>query len=231
MLKKAIHKAAAKISLRFSGLDRTQVIKKFAQDIGLVYFGYVNQHSDDHRVVRGLTVSPTHQDDSYCVGTVDGYNISVVDRNDTVMHLDAHGKSDNWLIMAFDLHTQKRVPHFFVGANNHDMKPYHSLFSSFPNMLNVSMGTKEKYSDEFTTRFSVYARPAKAFEIENLLDTKITQTLAAHLWPFSVEQHDNVLYLYASNQSIDHTLLARMLENGLLIANHLDKQADAVLTT
>lgn len=48
-----------------SARSRGAVLKKFAHKIGLVYFGVVDQHQDDHEVIRGLTVSTTHRDDHY----------------------------------------------------------------------------------------------------------------------------------------------------------------------
>ena len=65
---------------RFITNSRVQrhIIKKFTNKIGLVYFGAVNQHQDDNRLVRGFTVSQSHQDDHYSVGTVEGYNVTLV---------------------------------------------------------------------------------------------------------------------------------------------------------
>ena len=59
-------------------------IESFADKAGLVYFGYVDQRDDDHRLIRGHTVSATHQDNHYCIGTVRGYDVMLVLRNDVV---------------------------------------------------------------------------------------------------------------------------------------------------
>ena len=55
-----------------------QAMRRFADRAGLVYFGYANQHDDDHRLVRGHTVSHTHIDDYLCIGTIRGYDTTVL---------------------------------------------------------------------------------------------------------------------------------------------------------
>ena len=52
----------------------SSAVRKFADSLGMVYFGLVNQRNDEHRLVRGHTVSATHRDDNYCVGTIRGYD-------------------------------------------------------------------------------------------------------------------------------------------------------------
>ena len=197
---------------------RKHIISKFADKVGLVYFGFVNQHSDDHKVVRGLTVSPSHQDNNYSVGTVSGYNVTIVDRSDEF----------NWLIMSFELHTKQPMPHFFIGPKNHNLESFSALFSTFPNMKDVKLGTFENYNEEFLNRFTLFARPGKSIEVERLLTAGITRTLGAHLWPLSVEQHNNVLYIYADNAHVTPHLLDSMLKNGLWLAAVLDSQSELV---
>lgn len=211
------------ISLRINNRKHKSVISKFADKVGLVYFGYVNQHSDDHKVVRGFTVSSSHHDGHYCVGSVGGYSVSVVDRSDNVSQPDGSTKLHNWLIMAFDLHTKKPIPHFFIGAKGNDSHACDALFSTFPNMKEVDLGTFEAYSPEFKTRYSIFARPAKSVEVEGIIDAKASMVIGAHLWPLLVEQHENVLYIYANDQRITSTLLDTMLENGLWLAGHIDQ--------
>src|ERR1044072_5775592 len=81
-----------------------RVFMQFAEKIGLVYFGYVNQRSDEHRLVRGLTVSAGHRDSNYCVGSFQGYDIALVERIDTIRFPGKSSKTHNWIIMTFDLH-------------------------------------------------------------------------------------------------------------------------------
>jgi len=225
---KKIKYSKNKIYLHINSKTHKNIINKFANKVGLVYFGYVNQHSDDHRIIRGLTVSTKHVDNNYCIGSVGEYNVAVVDRSDILSHPKESSKLYNWLIMSFDLHTNIPIPHFFIKANNIDDKPFKALFTSYPNMKKINLGTFEKYSSEFTSRFTIYARPAKSEDVEQLLDAKSSMTLGAHLWPFSVEQHDNTLYIYASNSKISISMMETMLENGLWLAGYLDSQSKQI---
>jgi hypothetical protein len=201
---------------------------KFAEKTGLVYFGSVSQHSDDHKVVRGFTVSPSHQDSHYSVGSVDGYNTILVDRNDAVWQSDGSSAIYNWLIIAIDLHTKRDIPHFFLHANRRASKAYETLFTAFPAMKEVHLGTFETYSPEFTSRFSLYSQPSASIEVEQLFPANVARVLGAHFWPLSVEQHEGMLYIYSDSKRITPGLLDAMLENGLWLAGHLDSQIELV---
>lgn len=223
---KTTKKYFTKLLWRIKNRSHKHIISKFAEKVGLVYFGFVNQHSDEHKVVLGLTVSSTHQDNHYCTGSIGGYNLSIVDRSDYRHEPDGSTVLYNWTIFAFDLHTKMSIPHFFIGAQNRDLQPFAALFSTFPNMKEIEFGANKNYNSEFTSRFSIYARPAKSAEIQKILSAKITKVLGAHLWPFSVEQHNGVLYLYSTNERITPGLIDTMMENGLWLAGQLDLQPD-----
>jgi hypothetical protein len=53
---------------------RGVVLRRFSKKLGFVYFGNVDQHDDEHEVIRGLTVSTTHKDAHYAVGSFDDYD-------------------------------------------------------------------------------------------------------------------------------------------------------------
>lgn len=205
-----------------------RIIMKFAEKTGLLYFGAVNQHTDDHRIVRGFTVSSSHQDNHYSVGSVGGYNTTLVDRSDVVRQPDESITMYNWLIMAFDLHTKQDTPHFFIGANNHSSKPYETFFTTFPAMKKVNLGTFETYSPEFTSRFSIYTQPSASIEVERLLPASAARVLGAHFWPLSVELHEGILYIYSDDKRVTSNLLETMLESGLWFADHLDTQIELI---
>lgn len=224
---KAIKKHSSIISHRIKNTSRKHIITEFAEKNGLVYFGYVNQQTDDHRIVRGLSVSSTHQDNHYCIGSVNGYNVMVVDRTNYVSRPGEKPVLLNVLIMTFDLHTDKPIPHFFIQAKNHDVKPFKPLFNTYPNMKDAELGTFEQYSTEFLTRFSLFVRPAKSAEVEEVVDSELAKVMGAHFWPLSAEQHDNVLYVYSNDEPVTSQLLDTMFENGLWIAEQLDFNSES----
>jgi hypothetical protein len=220
----AFQKYTKILNHRLRNRTNNRIFSNFANRVGLVYFGFVNQHKDEHKIIRGLTLSPTITDNNYCVGTVDNYNVSVVDRSDYLTEPDGKDSLNNWIIFTFDLHSSTAIPHFFIGAKNQSLQPYHSLFSTFPNMKKVNLDIFDKYSADFSSRFDVYSRPAKSIEIQIIISVKLSDVLAAHFWPICIEQHNNVLYLYLSKESVSTHILDNMLKNGLWLASQLDMQ-------
>lgn len=214
----------------FSSNLRTskRIVAKFAEKMGFVYFGTVNQHRDDHHIVRGFSVSSTHQDSHYSIGSVDDYDVTLVDRTDTVRGQNGKKYSCNWLIIEIDLHTLQDIPHIFIGARNHDPKPYYTLFTTFPALKEVDLGTFEPYGTEFTSRFAIYAKPTQAIQVERLIPAPTARVIGAHFWPFSAEIHERTIYMYADNERVTASLLEALLEDGVWLAKHLDNQAELV---
>lgn len=202
--------------------QRRKVIMRFVDKIGLVYFGNVDAHVDEHSVVRGLTVSSSHQDSHYAVGSFDGYDVSIVDRVDTVEVSPGQLKTHNWLIVAIDLQNSKDVPHMFIGAHHHEDSSYSKLFTAFNTLQPVALGTFENYSGEFTKRYNVYAAPSHFIEAEQYFTSEITRMMAAHFWPLSIEVVDSVLYVYSDSSIVTTHLLEIMVKNGLWLAKQLD---------
>lgn len=224
-VKKAAHKIFHNIiNSRF----RKRVISRFADKLGLVYFGAVDSQSDEHNVVRGFTVSSSHHDYHYCVGSVDGYDIAVVDRNDAVWQSDGSVSIYNWLVVSFELHTKQDIPHIFISAHNHDPKPYATFFETNHTMREINLGTFENYEHDFTSRFSIYSQPSESIETERLFPASATRVLGAHFWPLSIEIQSGVLYVYSDDKKITSSLLDTMVESGLWLAKHLDTQAELV---
>lgn len=228
-----LHVAVKRITYNlFQNVANTRVRKraiiKFCEKTGLVYLGSVNQHSDDHQIVRGFTVSSSHIDNNYSVGSVGGYNITIVDRSDAVWQPDGSIAMYNWLIMSFDLHTKQDTPHFFLNANNHSSKPYEMFFRTFPAMKAVHLGTFENYGTEFTSRFSIYTQPSISIEVERLFPASTAMVLGAHFWPLSAELHEGKLYVYSDEKRVTACLLEAMLESGLWLTEQLDLQSELV---
>ncbi len=205
---------------------RKNTITHFAEKVGFVYFGSVDQHHDDHHIIRGLTVSASHRDNHYSVGSFDGYDVSLVDRLDSLKSNNGRLKTLNWLIFEIDLHNGKDIPHIFLGDHTQKKSSYEKLFTVFPALQPVPVGTFEKYSDEFTKRYNLFASPSYYIETERYFTTDITRTIAAHFWPLAIEVSDGTLYIYADNQTLTSHLLETMLKNGLWLARKLDAQAN-----
>jgi len=208
-----------------SSFKRKSAIMKFAGKFGFVYFGHVDQHDDEHHVIRGLTVSSTHQDEGYSVGSFDGYDVSVVDRLDIIESHDKKIKSHRWAIIEIDLHKGTDVPHIFLGAHDHRDSSYSKLFTSVNTMQAVPLGTLENHSEEFMRRYSLFSSPCQFIDVERLFTAEVTRTIAAHFWPLAVEVIDGALYIYSDTLNLTASVLEAMLKNGLWLAEQIDERA------
>jgi len=202
---------------------RRIAIKNFCEKVGLIYFGSVDQHHDDHHIVRGLTASAQHQDEHYAVGTCDGYDVRMVNRVDVTEDAAGLLRTHAWLIFEIDLKQRSDIPHIFMGAHDHKNSAYSKLFTTHASMQAVPLGTFKPYSVDFISRYSLFALPSHFIQTERYFTADVTKVIAAHFWPLSVEVYEGSLYIYADNQLVTIRLLDTMLKNGLWLAKHLDQ--------
>ncbi len=199
-----------------------RMVTDFCERSGLVYFGYVSQRSDDHQIVRGMTVSTNHLDDHYCIGTYDGYDVVFVERTDSLKN----GKQHVWHIMEFDLKSSSDMPHIFIGSSKRG-HGFHELLSvKYPSLQAMSPGTTAPYPASFTTHFSTYVTPAHAVESESIITPEIAETIADHFKGLVMEITEQALYVYSEKSHLSPELLDAMLANGVWLAARLDRRND-----
>lgn len=197
--------------------------QQFADKLGFVYFGYVDQRSDEHRLVRGLTVSAKHRDNHYCVGSFEGYDISLVERTDTIVFPGKAPKPQEWIVMTFDLHRLVDLPHVFVGLHTHGDAFYAQLFTKFSHFHPVLLGESQGYDPRFLQHYAVYAKPAQAISAARLFDPAMSKVIADHFTGLTIEISEGCLYVYAEQQLPTAALLERMLKYGVWLAKTLDQ--------
>lgn len=197
-----------------------RAIEQFAEKAGLVYFGDVDQR-DDHRLVRGHTVSATHIDSHYCIGTVHGYDAVLLQRNDVIVG-DGSKKEQrcHWLILTIDLHSPVDVPHLYVGHQNR----HHAYDASYRRLSPLAIGITSTYPTQFTGNYVVYGQPAHAVGIESVITPDIASVIATHFHGASVEIEDNTVYLYIESPHPREALLEKVLSNGLWLAEQIDSK-------
>ena len=201
-----------------------RIFMQFAEKIGLVYFGFVDQRTDDHRLVRGLTVSATHRDNHYCIGDFDGYDILLVERTDTLRFPGKAPKNHDWIIMTFDLHARRDAPHIFLGLHTHSETFYAHLFTKFSQLTKAPLGTFGAYDSAFTNRYAMYTEPSQSLAAEQLFDQAITKIIADHFGSMTIEIADGCLYAYAEHQRPTVALLEKMAKYGTWLARELDQR-------
>lgn len=196
------------------------VVQRFADKAGLVYFGHVDQRDDDHRLVRGHTVSASHVDTNYCVGSLRGYDVTLVSRNDVVLGKNLKTEQRcHWLIMTADLKTSKDVPHFYIGHVSRRA----AYASSYEQLVPLLLRTALSYPKQFLDTYAVYGRPTHALEIERLIPPEIASVIVSHFKDTSIEIEDNSVYLYIESQHPTTAQLEKIVANGLWLAKSIDE--------
>lgn len=195
-----------------------RAITEFAEKVGLVYFGYVDQRDDDHRLVRGHTVSSTHIDNHYTVGSLRGYDVSVVAREDVISTSKTKQQRCHWLICTFDLHTKMDVPHLYVGHKDRE-----EVFkASYEQLHRIDIASYAEYPQDFMRDYVVYGIPGESIEIQQTITLQVAEVIARHFQQASIEVEDNTVYLYIESQHPSEVLLEKMLSNGLWLAEAID---------
>lgn len=223
---KQMLKAFAPAKVVQSQLHR-RVFMQFAEKVGLVYFGYVDQRTDEHRLVRGLTMSANHRDNHYCIGDFGGYDIMLVERVDTIRFPGKPARTHDWIIMTFDLHSQVDLPHVFLGLHTHSDTFYAQLFTKFSQLAKAPLGTFGAYDPVFTNRYAIYTSPSQTLAAEQLFDYAITKAIAEQFGSLTVEIVDGCLYLYAEHQRPSVALLERMMKLGVWLSASIDERSRA----
>lgn len=216
--KHLLHKATPKHIMHRHSTSR--LIRKFADDIGLVYFGYVDQNDDEHQLMRGITMSMSHDDHYYSVGTFHGYDMALTVRRDTLQYPDRRLRDHHWTIMTFDLHTHFELPHLYIG--HHTIRD--ELLARYTELGALNFGSYARHSEAFLSNYTVYGRMTHAQIIELLLTPEITHAISDRFLDVSIEIHDNTIYLYKPEKHPTRILLERMASNGIWLAESIDER-------
>lgn len=203
--------------------QRGKVLRSIADTLGLVSFGAVDHHKDDHDSIRGLTVSTSHKDKHYAVGAHDGYDIAMVDRHDTIR---ASGRTEQhlWCIIRVSLREATSLPHVFLLPKGNGSTQFARLFTALRHMQPVNDFFTSAHSHEFHGRYDVMAAPHHAQEIETILTTTHTAGIAARFWPHAVEINNGHLYVYITEHRLSKTVLAGATSSALWLADALDQR-------
>ncbi len=201
-----------------------RAIRKFANSIGLVYFGSVDQVDDEYRLVRGITASNTHRDTHYTVGSFDGYDIATVIRRDSLHYPDNRVRRLEWTVMTVDAHTEYDIPHIFI---SHD-KAREILLAKYTQLTPLIVGVHEPHNPQFTDQYTVSAQIEQAMEVENFMTAEITNAIQTKFDNIAIEIEDNTVYVYSSHDKPTLAELQHMASNGIWLAEKLDEVARRV---
>lgn len=222
--------------------QRGKILRNFADSMGFVYFGNVNQHEDDVDVIRGFTTSLTHHDRHYAVGTYNGYNIRFVDRSDTVAvsgtssassasggavgarrHGKKHSKkrTQTWLILEIELETHG-IPHMAFVPTGSAAGDYARIYSVNPTMAPLNGILTMNHSPEFYGRYQILAATTHAKRIDAMFPSPVMVAMGVKLWPHGLEIARHKLNIYLPEARLTKTLLESTLAAGLWLAETID---------
>lgn len=202
-----------------SARKRRSVLKKFEQKIGLVYFGTVDQHDDDHEAIRGFTASLDHQDTAYAVGTYEGYGIRIVQRSDSIKDHAGTVRMQHWIIFEISV-ALPNAPHVCFIPTGHQTTSFTPLFAAQPHLqpLNSLLSNR---SPEFHGRYQIVARATHMHAIEEIFDSPLIVGIGARFWPKALELHNQKLYVYLQEKQCTAPQLESTLQSALWLAAHL----------
>lgn len=200
-----------------------RAVKKLADSLGLVYFGYVDQREDDHRLMRGLTVSSTHSDNHYTVGTFKTYDIAFTIRKDSLVYPDKRIKNHFWTILTVDLHTPKDIPHFYV--SHHKIKE--ELLARYSSMSKLQLGAYAPYPEDFVASYDVFASQEHSLDVQQIVTPQLSTMFMQHFDDMSIEISENTVYLYKTEKFPTKPQLEKMLNSGIWIAQIIDMQRNS----
>lgn len=201
-----------------------RVIARFAESLGWVYFGHVDQHKDEHVLVRGFTASAKHYDTHYCVGTVSDYDVIMLQRTDAVAAPGKPSINYRWVILKIDLKT-KQHPHLFATSVGHAPIFYEYFFTKHYHFRQVPTSEWRDHSPEFIQSFNTFTTQDKLHMASHALTPSVTATLGVHFKGLEFELTNDTLYMYASNHNLTVELLERLVKNGVWLAEQIDSSA------
>lgn len=202
------------------------VVRSFAADHKLVYFGSVDQHEDEHRLVSGVTLSKDHRDRHYCVGNLDGSDVIVVQRTDTLRYPHHPPRHYTWLIMQFDMRVPEHTfQHLLIDAHHHDETFYNTLAFKFGKLRHIEAAYFAGHEPDFINGYHIMAETASHPQLPYILRPDITATLAQHFKNLDFEVHGDRLIVYSSNTVATRHTLDHMAKAGIWLTECLEAAA------
>lgn len=205
--------------------QRGAVVRHFSDTLGLVNFGTVQQHIDEHDAIRGFTASLTHHDTQYSVGTYNGFNIRMVNRFDITRIAGKTQHEQLWTILEIELDT-KSTPHMFFVPTGKEGGEYGRIYATQPNMQPLNSMLLTNKSPEFHGRFQIIASPAHFHSVETLFSSPIIVGIASRFWPHGIEIERGKVLIYLTEHRLTKAVLEMTLASGLWLAETIDDTSE-----
>lgn len=202
-------------------LSSARIYRDACQRYGLVYFGTVDSRGDEHTMVRGLTVSARHVDRHYCVGSVEGFEVILLERTDQLYFPHKSPESYRWTIMQIDL-DRVNLPHIFLDAHHHQAAFYDAFFAKYQHMRRSDVNLFADHDPKFTQKFSALCRPQDVSIATQILRHTTTATLGHHFARFDFEMYQDKLLVYGTSRQPTSAMVDELFRAGVWFAREIE---------
>jgi hypothetical protein len=210
-------------------LAETKVMHEFAQKFQFAYLGHVDARTDEYEVVRGLTLSATHEDHHFIVGTYNSYDVTTLQREVELNH-PAHGKRIyKWTILQVDL-IYKKTPNIVMTSGHQDIVFVEDLRIKLPTHQLLDRKFFD-ISPQFNQRFRVLSPIEGIDEAVTILRPEAIAIIMDQFKQFDIELLEDKVIVYSWHPFATLNLLQEMLREGLWFADYLDGIAKSIQNT
>ena len=208
--------------LPFIGLTNNRpIFKEACERYDLVYFGSVSKYDDDHEMVRGFTLSPSHVDRHYCVGTVSSRDIILLERQDTISFPSKASRSFTWTVLQIDL-AVSNLPHILLNSTRYDEIIYSVLMAKYHHMKVIEGVLFAAHEAAFNGTFKAYTSTQDMDRGMALLSLDTTSVLGHHFSQFDYEMLGDRLLVYHLTKSPSEQSIESMFKAGIWLAGQIE---------
>lgn len=200
--------------------SRGRVLRRIASRFDLIYFGAVDPRRDEVEPVRGFTSFLSHIDSHFMVGSIDEYDIRIIDRFDAQNTSTSGQRGQTWCIIEISL-TQK-LPHIAMIPTGRASGEYKRLFNG-QRLQPINTMLLQNHSLEVHGRFQILASIGQARQVEEVLTSPLTVGISARFWPHGIEIADDKLYVYITERRLSGAALEPVIASAVWLAQMLDE--------
>lgn len=169
-------------------------LKKFAHANGLVYFGHVGA-DDEHKPIHGFTVTTNQIDAHYLSGTVQGRELTMVERT-VPPKTGPKTRVHTWLIAEL-AHTVPNGPHILLLSHNHPRDVVEAAF------LHADRAQHQQLEHQLDAQFLIYSQSDDAMVMRQHIRPELVAAILAHP-EFDYEfEHDRIFVYIRSETAAD----------------------------
>lgn len=207
---------------RLDGMKAKQIIKAADETYSLIYFGGVSQTDDEHKPVKGVTFSPQHVDRHYSVGTVEGFDVTLLERTDSLSMPGKSTEDYRWTLLRVELKPSIKLDHVLIDTAQHEQAYYAKLFAKFGRLHPANHCFSVPAYGEFSGVFHTYTTPDSLDHLAGLISPETAQTLLQHFPRFDVEWFDNQIIISTPEPLANQQTIEMMLREALWLGRYFE---------